>query len=388
MGLFSKLIRKSDPSDLPIPKTEKQYYQKDSYYTDYDLAGNKVIRLAERKKSSYPSKNGLYVPEILLLSYCGKYPNPKSGYQAFWWFKYGIRNVGAVLDSLMERGFIELDQTTGKYKLTELGKQEIRDNEYVEFMHKNSKFADFTAWEMNQELANKDNSNYLSIAADHGIYTKDQQTKRTIEKGVPAQKKRSFENSIERDLYNSNPEYRRMKDKIDYEDELLEKLNYYVALYKSQNNIEALISAYEDAFVVSDPPCRSTQVFDLINLYINQGMLDKAWELLNRIILLHPDKLCRIRKEQCRILKKEGKYIEALRFISLSTFDNYGNKNSPNKQPFLKDVSPIIKKLSVDNTVAEELWTIIESELKNKKSSEATVEAKISAYLKDKFGIS
>ena len=155
MGLFSKLIRKSDPSDLPIPKTEKQYYQKDSYYTDYDLAGNKVIRLAERKKSSYPSKNGLYVPEILLLSYCGKYPNPKSGYQAFWWFKYGIRNVGAVLDSLMERGFIELDQTTGKYKLTELGKQELRDNEYVEFMHKNSKFADFTAWEMNQELANK-----------------------------------------------------------------------------------------------------------------------------------------------------------------------------------------------------------------------------------------
>lgn len=86
--------------------------------------------------------------------------------------------------------------------------------------------------------------------------------------------------------------------------------------------------------------------------------------------------------------KKEDKYIEALRFISLSTFDNYGNKNYPNKQPFLKDVSPIIKKLSVDNTVAEELWTIIESELRNKKSSEATVEAKISAYLKDKFGIS
>ena len=287
----------------------------------------------------------------------------------------------------MERGFIELDQTTGKYKLTELGKQEKIDNAYVEFMHKNSKFTDFTAWEMNQELADKDNSDFLSIAAAHGIYTKDQQTKLIIEKGAPTKKKRRFDNSIERNLYNSNPEYKRMKDKIDYNNELLEKLNYYVALYKSQNNIEALISAYEDAFVVADPPCKSSQVFDLVSLYINQGMNDKAWGLLNSLVIQYPDKLSRIRKEQFRILKKEEKYVEALRFLSLSHFDNYGNKNSPNKQAFFKEASPILKKLSVDSFLAEELWVIIEKGLKSKKSSEAIVEAQISNFLKAKFNI-
>ena len=95
-----------------IAEDERAYYQEDSYYTLYSYPGTpmaqKVITFEERKKISYPSVNGLYVAEILLLEYCsyGKYPKPKSGYPGMWWFGYGIRDVGHALESLEKRGYL------------------------------------------------------------------------------------------------------------------------------------------------------------------------------------------------------------------------------------------------------------------------------------------
>ena len=172
-----------------IDPEERPYYQPDNYYTYYSYPGTemaiKVVTFDERKRSSYPSARGLYVAEIMLLEYCnhGKYPKPNGGYPGFWWFKYGIRDVGHALESLKDRGFIqwaskkgsldglkvdELKQillsenlsTNGKkaelikriiesipeeklvipdyspkYELTELGKLELEENGYVPYMH-------------------------------------------------------------------------------------------------------------------------------------------------------------------------------------------------------------------------------------------------------------
>ena len=43
-----------------------------------------------------------------MLEYCsyGTYPGPKNGYPGFWWFEYGIRDVGSALKSLEDRGYI------------------------------------------------------------------------------------------------------------------------------------------------------------------------------------------------------------------------------------------------------------------------------------------
>lgn len=92
----------------PIPESEKQFYQPDNYYTDTDISGNKVIPF-EQRQNGWKSKNGLYSAEILLLHYCslGQYPRPATGYPAFWWFEYGIRNVSYILETLEKRGFIE-----------------------------------------------------------------------------------------------------------------------------------------------------------------------------------------------------------------------------------------------------------------------------------------
>lgn len=198
-----------------ITDDERSYYQPDDYYTIVAFPGTpfekKITTFEERKKLSYPSQNGLYVPEILLLEYCsyGAYPKPTNGYPGFWWFKYGIRDIGKVLFSLEERGFIEwapkdrlieqlkmddlktilkkyslpisgskstlvsriknsvpLEQLPDnlfekKYQLTPMGTRELKDNLYVPYMHKhkhatseNGTFGDtFTVWDMNKLIA-------------------------------------------------------------------------------------------------------------------------------------------------------------------------------------------------------------------------------------------
>lgn len=123
MGLFD-LFKKKDKSvqtqraeyvKLTIPDDEKKYYQSDSYYTDTVGEGTiferKVVTFEDRKKTIIPSNRGLYPAEILLLEYCsnGNYPGPKKGYPGFWWFEYGIRDVGTALKSLEDRGYIVLE---------------------------------------------------------------------------------------------------------------------------------------------------------------------------------------------------------------------------------------------------------------------------------------
>lgn len=211
-----------------IAEDERSYYQEDSYYTMYSYPGTemaqRVIPFNERKRISYPSARGLYVAEILLLEYCsyGKYPKPQSGYPGLWWFGYGIRDVGHALESLEKRGFIkwaskkdglnslkvaELKHilsnsglpTTGKkdelieriksnvdeediiipdfspkYKLTELGKQELKENAYVPYMHKHphkttedTRFGNtFNVWSVNKLFPSGDASSWKIVVGD------------------------------------------------------------------------------------------------------------------------------------------------------------------------------------------------------------------------------
>jgi len=168
-----------------VADDERGYYQPDEYYTYYSYPGTemarKVVTFEERKKNSYPSKKGLYVAEILLLEYCnlGKYPKPKSGYPGFWWFKYGIRDIGHALESLKDRGFIQLSSTKKdtndlKYELTDLGKEEIEQNGYVIYMHKHryattedERFGKvFNVWSINKLFPDGDAKSWRQIVGN------------------------------------------------------------------------------------------------------------------------------------------------------------------------------------------------------------------------------
>lgn len=217
-------IQKNAPA--VIPESEKRYYQPDEYYTTKTHEGTAfeqtVITFDERKKTCIPSSTGLYVAEILLLEYCsyGTYPAPKNGYPGFWWFAYGIRNVGAALSSLEERGYIQYGSVanalkglnvsdlkallkqhglsmTGKkaeliekaatnisesdlisfglspkYELTKLGQTELEENAYVPYMHKHPHTTNdsagielaFNVWTINKILGANDKSNWKEVA--------------------------------------------------------------------------------------------------------------------------------------------------------------------------------------------------------------------------------
>lgn len=184
----------------------------------------RVIPFEERQQTTYPSARGLYVAEIMLLEYCskGKYPKPSTGYPGFWWFKYGIRDVGHTMESLEQRGFLkwaskikslkgltidELKQIllnaslpiTGKkadlisristeiseqnliipnyvpkYELTDLGKLELEENGYIPYMHNHSRLTTedfrfgetFTVWDINRLFPNGNAKNWRQVVGE------------------------------------------------------------------------------------------------------------------------------------------------------------------------------------------------------------------------------
>lgn len=156
-----------------IPEEDRKFYERPEYYSDFVpsfsfKAQNGMLRVqsfAERKKTSYPSHRGLYVGEIALIHYCsfGDYPNPKNKYPGFWWFEYGMKNINFYLESLEERGFIQM-QENGKFKPTELGNQEVSDNFYIIYMRNAPGMTvdnleasdDFSVWGVNRRLAGGD----------------------------------------------------------------------------------------------------------------------------------------------------------------------------------------------------------------------------------------
>src|SRR6056297_1642560 len=67
-----------------------------------------IPQLDRLVKKAIPSEHGLYPHEILALDYASKYYIDRNSFQKFWLYQYGVKNVQAVLNSLMERGFLKV----------------------------------------------------------------------------------------------------------------------------------------------------------------------------------------------------------------------------------------------------------------------------------------
>ncbi len=67
-----------------------------------------ILPIEKRIKGESPLCDGLFPHEILVLSYAPKFYDSNNTFQSFWWYKYGIRDVQEVLDSLLRRSYIEL----------------------------------------------------------------------------------------------------------------------------------------------------------------------------------------------------------------------------------------------------------------------------------------
>lgn len=275
MGLFDKLLKTILPeSEPPIPKEDMPYYQPAGYYTDVSHKGTpferRVIPFEERKKISFPSKNGLYVAEILLLEYCsyGIYPNPKSKYPGFWWFEYGIKNIRYRLESLASRGFIEFNEISQKYYLTKKGQIELDENLYVPYMHKHKAKTvekcpvgyEFNVWSINRIVAANPKLNPMDIA-------------RSEEEKADAERKTNHQR-FKDGLKKIDPQAAAEHDAADL---IIEKTNEAENQYNKTKDADTLIAFYEGLWKSGKISFfGSTRVFRLVDLYVQTKQYEKA----------------------------------------------------------------------------------------------------------------
>lgn len=171
-----------------------------------------------------------------------------------------------------------------------------------------------------------------------------------------------------------NPEYKKSKNDIEYQDKLLTSVWEAREQYKNDNDIDKLISVYEYTLITSNPPLRSdTHTMYLADLYIKSGQNDKAWGFLNSILFSHSELTGKIRLSQCKILKKEKKYVDAMQMLMLSYLFNSKWNNTFCDAAFVKDANPIANKLKWDSEKIDTLAQIISNQVKRKNYDERTL---------------
>ena len=109
-------------ADYCKAQAEKRHAEQEDRANEYFL---------ELSADDLADKNGLKPTEILMLSYLEKYSSGKP-VAKFWHYDYGVDDVWPIIKKLETMGFAE------NGKLTEKGKAELNDNEYVYFYHRKS----------------------------------------------------------------------------------------------------------------------------------------------------------------------------------------------------------------------------------------------------------
>jgi len=158
-----------------------------------------IVPAEKRMQNAIASKHGLYPHEVLVLDYARSYYTEGNSFQGFWWYRYGVRDVGKCLRSLLERGFLQIGdlqsaialenatvlkeelkkhglKVSGKkdelvqrlisevshqelnsrfakrtYQLTELGKQALEEESYVPYIHRHT-LEDLDIWSLNRVI--------------------------------------------------------------------------------------------------------------------------------------------------------------------------------------------------------------------------------------------
>lgn len=182
---------------VPAPSVKKEVVAK-TPLVEISVEQDGPPPLSALLKTATPSKQGLYPHEIMMLEYAPHFKISNNTFQNFWYWQYSVTEPQAILDSLFERGFTEVgdlrsaleklklpeikeelklinQKVTGKkadlidrlmefgnlddldkkyseryYALTPKGEQELKENQYVSYLHRNRYMS---VWEMNQRIA-------------------------------------------------------------------------------------------------------------------------------------------------------------------------------------------------------------------------------------------
>ena len=140
--------------------------------------------------------------------------------------------------------------------------------------------------------------------------------------------------------------------------------------------------------IETKPPLKNAQshTMYLAELYIKNNQNDKAWGYLNSILLSHIDLTHKIRFLQCKILKKEKRYIDAMIMLMMGYLFKAKISSSFAKDTFIKDATPIANKLGLENSNIEYLAYLIENQVKHRNYDDQVLRENYKKALID-FGI-
>lgn len=123
MGLFD-FLKKNSASSVNI-----KVYTKSAE----EIFERKKEEAKQETRNFQKDEAGLYPHEVLLLSYYEKYSSGKS-IAKFWNYEFGVDDVFELMRNLEQRGF------ASGGKLTKLGEEEIKKNEYIFYIRRHKSY--------------------------------------------------------------------------------------------------------------------------------------------------------------------------------------------------------------------------------------------------------
>ena len=164
------------------------------------------------------------------------------------------------------------------------------------------------------------------------------------------------------------------------------RLNEARNRYETSGEYDKLIAIYEDVFSNPTPWNSATHKLYLVGFYQKNGQNDKAWALLNAIILEYPNEAYRVRRTQYRQLKKEKNYLEALKMFFLYKFNDckaitcWSNVKESEVASFLKETQMLAKKANLDVNTVSKLADVFVNLIENPRSTEVTALKKFNEW--------
>lgn len=160
--------------------------------------------------------------------------------------------------------------------------------------------------------------------------------------------------------------------------EQISRLNEARKRYEPAGEYDKLIAIYEDVFSNPSPWNSATHKLYLVDFYQKNGQNDKAWALLNAIIMEYPNEAYRVRRAQYRQLKKEKNFLEALKMYFLYRFNEckaitcWSDVKERELASFLKEAQMLAKKANLDVNTVSKLADIFVNLIENSRSTEVT----------------
>lgn len=170
---------------------------------------------------------------------------------------------------------------------------------------------------------------------------------------------RSSRNSNQYDYKSLERQMAQQQKDLDYQNKLLGEVFEAKSRYEEDGDLDAVIEAFEAAFIKADPPCVSSQCFTLVDYYLKAGQNDKAWRYMNKLYTKFPVYRGRIRNLQAKILKKEKKYSDAIEMYMLCYLIRADGNNIFDKEKFLKTINVCANKLKLDESQRDQIAGIV-----------------------------